>query len=349
MSEQEVSGRRWGRPRERRQDASEWKASPAGPTIFTQEELRMRVLVTGGAGFIGSNLVDAYLDEGHEVIIIDDLSTGKRENINPRATFYKMDIQDPRIEEVFREEKIELVNHHAAQIDVRRSIKDPIFDAKVNVVGLLNLLERSVKYRVKKFIFASSGGVVYGEGDTLPAKETHPLDPLSPYGITKLIAEHYLHYYHTTHHLDYTVLRYGNIYGPRQDPSGEAGVVAIFINNILKGKEPVIFGDGEQLRDYVYIEDAVRANLLCTTKGEGEVFNLGTGVGTSVNALLERIQEIMGTELQPTYKPRREGEIYRNYLDSTKAREILGWQTRVDLDEGLRRTVKFFMNADGSR
>lgn len=309
----------------------------------------MKVLVTGGAGFIGSNIVDAYLDKGYDVVIIDDLSTGKRENINPRATFYELDIQDEAIEEVFSKERIDIVNHHAAQIDVRSSIKDPIFDARINVIGLLNILERCVKYKIKKFIFASSGGVIYGEPETLPAKESHPLIPLSPYGITKLIAEHYLHYYYTIHQLDYTIFRYGNIYGPHQDPHGEAGVIAIFINALLNGRKPVIFGVGEQLRDYVYIEDIVRANLISTKiKGRG-IFNLGTGIGTSVNALLNRIQKIMGTDLKPIYRPKRAGEIYKNYLDSTRAREFLGWQAKVDLDEGLKRTIDFFVKNNDQR
>jgi UDP-glucose 4-epimerase len=302
----------------------------------------MKVLITGGAGFIGSNLVDGYLTEGYEVVVVDDLSTGKRENVNPKATFYEIDIQNPALEEVFKKEKIDIVNHHAAQIDVRRSVKDPIFDAKVNVIGLLNLLELCIKHDVKKFIFASSGGVIYGETENLPVKETHPLLPLSPYGITKMVAEHYLRYYYTVYNLNYTVLRYGNVYGPRQDPFGEAGVVAIFINNLLEGKEPVIFGDGEQLRDYIYVEDIVRANLLCTARGNADIFNLGTGIGTSVNLLLHKLQRIMGTDLQPIYKPPREGEIYKNYIDSDKAAKILGWEAKISLEEGLKRTVDFF-------
>lgn len=302
----------------------------------------MKILVTGGAGFIGSNLVDAYIKEGHEVIVVDDLSTGKLKNLNPEARFYRLDIQDPEIEGIFKEHKIDLVNHHAAQIDVRRSVSDPIYDAKINVLGLLNIIQNCIKYGVKKFILASSGGVLYGEPEILPAREDYPLIPLSPYGVTKLMAEKYLHYYHKIYGLDYTILRYSNVYGPRQDPFGEAGVIAIFINRLLKGEHPTIFGDGEQLRDYVYVADVTRANLLATTRGDGEAYNIGTGIATSVNDLLEKLQVIMGCHLDPVYETKRPGEIYRSYLDYRKVREGLGWEPEIGIDDGLRRTVEYF-------
>lgn len=302
----------------------------------------MNVLITGGAGFIGSNLVDGYLEKGHEVIVVDDLSSGKRQNLNSKTRFYQLDIQDQEIEKIFKEHEIYLVNHHAAQIDVRKSVSDPIFDAKINVFGLLNILENCIKYKVKKFILASSGGVLYGEPEDLPAREDYPLVPLSPYGVTKLMAEKYLHYYHQIHGLDYTILRYGNVYGPRQDPWGEAGVVAIFINKLLKREHPTIYGDGEQVRDYVYVGDVVRANLLATARESREAYNIGTGSPTSVNELLKRLQGIMGSDLDPIYEPKRSGEIYKNYVEAQKAKDGLGWEPEAEIDEGLRKTVEFF-------
>jgi UDP-glucose 4-epimerase len=302
----------------------------------------MKVLVTGGAGFIGSHVVDAYLKEGHEVAVVDNLSSGKEENINSKARFYHLDIQDPQIEKIFKEYHFDLVNHHAAQVDVRRSVTDPIFDAEVNVIGLLNILQNCVRFGVKRFIFASSGGVIYGEPATLPAKETFPLMPLSPYGVSKLMGEQYLHYYQVVHQLDFCILRYANVYGPRQDPSGEAGVVAIFISNLLNRDQPKIFGDGEQLRDYVYVGDVVRANLLAITRGTGEAFNIATGKATSVNRLLSLIQSMMGTDVKPIYCPKRPGEIYKNFLDINKAEALLGWRPKVPLSEGLKKTLDFF-------
>ncbi|HAV43633.1 TPA: UDP-glucose 4-epimerase [bacterium] len=302
----------------------------------------MNVLVTGGAGFIGSNLVDAYLGRGDDVVIVDDLSSGKKENINPKAKFYHLDIQDPGIEEIFKEHKIDLVNHHAAQIDVRKSVVDPILDARINIIGLLNILQNCIQYGTKKVIFASSGGVVYGEPEILPAREDYPLIPLSPYGVTKLTTEKYLYYYHNTYGLDYTILRYGNVYGPRQDPYGEAGVIAIFINKLLKRETPTIYGDGEQVRDYIYVGDVVKANLLVSAEGSTEAFNIGTGIPTSVNKLLKKVQGVMDCYLDPIYGPKRPGEIYRSYLECQKAKEYLGWTAEVGLEEGLKKTLEFF-------
>ncbi|RLD18419.1 MAG: UDP-glucose 4-epimerase [Caldiserica bacterium] len=301
----------------------------------------MRILVTGGAGFIASHIVDAYIEDGHDVIVIDNLSTGKRENLNKKAKFYEADIRDKRIEDIFKSEKIDIVNHHAAQIDVRKSVSNPIFDADVNIIGTLNLLENSRKYSVKKFIFASSGGVMYGECERNP-KEDDPALPLSPYGISKKVVEDYLRFYRYAYNLDYTVFRYGNVYGPRQDPHGEAGVVAIFSKAMLNNEDVFIFGDGEQLRDYVYVEDIVRANLIALSKGDGEVFNLGTGVSISVNELFKYLKEITGYKKEAIYKPPRLGELQKSKLNVKKAEEMLNWKAETTLREGLEKTVEYF-------
>jgi len=235
----------------------------------------MKILVTGGAGFIGSHVVDAYLELGHEVVVVDNLSSGSIENLNPKAKFYEMDIRDSDIEDLFKNEKPDVVNHHAAQMDVRKSVEDPIYDADVNIIGSLNLLQNCIKYGVKKFIFASTGGAIYGEQDYFPADEEHPTRPLSPYGVAKLTVEKYLYFYKEVHGLNYVVLRYANIYGPRQNPHGEAGVVAIFTSKMLKGEQPVINGDGFQTRDYTFVGDVVRANVLALSYEKSDVFNIG--------------------------------------------------------------------------
>jgi len=315
----------------------------------------VKILVTGGAGFIGSNIVDALVDEGHQVVVVDNLSSGKRENLNPAARFYELDICDPMLEEVFRQEKFDYVNHHAAQIDVRHSVADPVDDARTNILGLLNILENCRKHGVKGVIFASSGGVVYGEPSKLPATEKFPKGPQSPYGVSKLTSEFYLAYYAQVMNLPYIALRYANVYGPRQDPHGEAGVVAIFGQKMLRGETPVIYGDGEQLRDYVYVGDVVRANLLalkrlqeggiaCGTGGcaiNDFAYNIGTGEGTSVNRLFTLLKEITGFAGEPEYGPERKGELRKIYLDADKAARELNWDSQVDLREGLRRTMEY--------
>jgi len=310
------------------------------------------ILVTGGSGFIGSHVVDALISEGHRVVVVDDLSTGKEENLNPKAQFYRLDVCDPKLEEVFATEGVAYVNHHAAQIDVRRSVADPDEDARINILGLLNILENCIRHRVKGIIFASSGGVVYGEPDRLPVAEDHPKGPLSPYGVSKLASEYYLYFYHRVHGLPYIALRYGNVYGPRQDPHGEAGVVAIFTGRMLKRQDPIIFGDGKQLRDYVFVEDAAKANLLAMRALErsasppssidDRAYNIGTGIGTSVNELFAQLKEITGFQGDPVYGPERKGELQKIFLDVSKAKEELGWKPSVSLAEGLRRTVEFF-------
>ncbi|MBI3399622.1 MAG: SDR family oxidoreductase [Deltaproteobacteria bacterium] len=304
----------------------------------------MRILVTGGAGFIGSHIVDAYLQEGHEVTVVDDLSTGKKENINPNARFFKADIYAEYIENIFKQGRFDVINHHAAQIDVRKSVADPVFDARVNILGLLNLLQTCMKYGVKKFIFASTGGAIYGEQKEFPAQESHPTQPLSPYGIAKLAGEHYLFFYKKAYGLHSTILRYANVYGPRQDPHGEAGVVAIFAQKLLKGEQPVINGDGMQTRDFVYVGDVVRANILSLSCNEGEVFNIGTGKETTIHQLFKALVNSTGVRFQEKYGPPKSGEQKRSVIDFTKANKKLGWSPIISCEDGLRKTVDYFRN-----
>jgi UDP-glucose 4-epimerase len=304
----------------------------------------MNILVTGGAGFIGSHVVDAYIELGHNVIVIDNLLTGSIDNLNPKAKFYKLDIRDDRVEQVFKMEKIEVVNHHAAQMDVRKSVEDPIYDADVNIIGSLKLLQFSIKYGVKKFIFASTGGAIYGEQDYFPADEEHPTRPLSPYGVSKLAIEKYLYFYKEVHGLNYVVLRYANIYGPRQNPHGEAGVVAIFTSKMLKGEQPVINGDGFQTRDYTYVGDVVRANVLALNYDKSDVFNVGTGLETDVNTLFRKLKILTGSNCEEYHGPAKPGEQRRSVISYDKIYKTLGWKPEVSLDEGLMLTVEFFKN-----
>ena len=303
----------------------------------------MKVLVTGGAGFIGSHVVDLFIQAGHSVVVVDDLSTGHERNLNPKAGFYKMDIRDPRLVEVLAAEQLEVISHHAAQMDVRKSVADPLFDADVNIRGTLNLLEAARRAGVRKFIHISSGGTVYGEPRYLPCDEAHPINPLCPYGISKHTAEHYLYLYQALYGLDYTVFRYPNVYGPRQEPNGEAGVIAIFSGLMLHGRPVIIYGDGEQLRDYVYVTDCARANLLAAAPGSPNgIYNLGSGIGTSVNQLFASLKHITAYPLDASYAPPRPGEIYKIYLDSRLAQRGLGWVPSLSLAEGLQQTVDFF-------
>jgi UDP-glucose 4-epimerase len=304
----------------------------------------MKVLVTGGAGFIGSHVVDAFLEAGHEVVVVDDLSTGRESNLNPRARFYKMDIRDPALIAVFERERPEVVNHHAAQMDVRKSVADPLFDADVNVRGTLNLLECSRRTGARKFIHISTGGAVYGEPEYVPCDEDHPINPVCQYGVSKHVGEHYLYVYHDLYGLDYAVLRYANVFGPRQDPHGEAGVVAIFIGRMLAGEPVTIFGGGEQERDFIYVADCARANLLAAAPGPAAsgIFNVGSGVGTSVNLLFSMLQNIVRYSHRPQLGPPRPGETFKIFLDSRRAQARLGWQPTVSLEAGLSRTVAYF-------
>lgn len=307
----------------------------------------MKVLVTGGAGFIGSHVVDGLLKEGYQVVVVDNLSSGQERNLNPRATFYRLDICDPALGEVFTKERPDYVNHHAAQIDLRRSVREPLYDAQVNILGSLNLLENSIRFGVKKFIYSSSGGAVYGEPEYLPCDEDHPVKPLAPYGASKHTVEHYLYLYGQNFGLKYTILRYGNVYGPRQDPYGEAGVVAIFTQQMLDGRPVTIYGTGDQERDFVYVGDCVRANLLAMENGDGQIYNLGCGLGISVNRIFASLKGITGYQKEALYGPPKVGETFRIYLAIGRAEKELGWQPQVELEEGLARTVRHFRGDDG--
>jgi UDP-glucose 4-epimerase len=303
----------------------------------------MKVLVTGGAGFIGSHVVDTYLEHGHEVVVVDDLSTGRASNLNPRATFYEMDIRSPQLGEIFERERPQVVNHHAAQMSVRISVAQPLFDAGVNVLGSLNLLECARRYGVERVIYISSGGAVYGEPVYVPCDEAHPVDPICPYGVSKHTVEHYLHLYRVNYGLSYIVLRYPNVYGPRQDPRGEAGVVAIFAGRMLDGQPVVIYGDGTQQRDFVFVADCAQANLLALDPArEAGIYNLGSGRGTSVNEIFQAMAAITGYSQLAQYAPAKLGETYRIWLNSDKARRALGWSPTLDLEAGLAKTVDYF-------
>jgi len=305
----------------------------------------VKILVTGGAGFIGSHIVDAYVAAGHSVEVVDNLSNGHRENLNPKAVFHELDITTPGLAGIFERGKFDMVNHLAAQASVSISVKDPALDARVNILGAVNLLENCVKTGVRKFIFASSGGTVYGPTDRLPAVETQPFDASSPYGVSKVATELYLRVYSSVHKLKYTALRYSNVYGPRQDPHGEAGVVAIFSRKMLSGGKPVIFGDGLYLRDYVYVGDVVDANVRALERGDNDAFNIGTGTRTSTNEVFAVIKELTGFAGAEEHVPDRPGDLRDSCLDSRKAGEILGWKPRTSLREGLRETVEWFRRA----
>ena len=304
----------------------------------------MKTLITGGAGFIGSHVADEMVKQGLDVAVVDDLSSGSKENLNAEAVFYEMDIASPKLHEVFEQERPDVVHHLAAQISVADSVRNPVKDAMINVVGSVNLLENCVRYGVKKIIFSSSGGTVYGATEQLPAVEDLPFSAMSPYGVTKICMEYYLPFYKTEHGLDYTVLRYANVYGPRQDPHGEAGVVAIFAQAMLSGKTPTINGDGKYVRDYVYAGDVARANYLAVDRGPSDAFNIGTGESTDVNQLYAMIADAVGFHEKPLSGPHRAGDLRRNFLDVSKAARFLGWQPQVQLQQGLEQTVKFFRN-----
>uniref|UniRef100_A0A7V0Z7N4 NAD-dependent epimerase/dehydratase family protein n=1 Tax=candidate division WOR-3 bacterium TaxID=2052148 RepID=A0A7V0Z7N4_UNCW3 len=303
----------------------------------------MKILVTGGAGFIGSHVVDAYLKAGHSVVIIDDLSTGDIKNVNPNATFIEKDITDPGIEEIFKKFEFDVVNHHAAQINVRRSLEDPLFDANVNIMGSLNLLNLSARFNVKRFIFASSGGAIYGEPEKFPITEEFKPEPLSPYGVAKLTVENYIKVFSHLYGFDYVILRYSNVYGPRQISKSEAGVISIFINQILENKECFVNGDGNQVRDYVYIGDVVRANLSALNACPG-YFNIGTGVETSVNDLLDILRRILNKEIIHQHRAPIPGEVFKNVLDFSKAKSAFNWSPETPLIKGIELTYRYFYN-----
>ncbi len=302
----------------------------------------MKILVTGGAGFIGSHVVDSYIEEGHSVVVVDDLSSGTQDNIHPKAVFHQIDIRTPELIKVFEREHIDVVNHHAAQMDVRRSVADPAFDASVNVLGAVNLFELAREHKVKRIIFASTGGAIYGEQEQFPATENHPLRPLSPYGITKLCTEKYLDYYYQVHGIHSVVLRYANIYGPRQNPHGEAGVVAIFSSKLIRKEQTVINGDGAQTRDYTYVSDVVRANVLALGIEGSVVYNIGTGIETDVNTVFRILRDRLAPDAKEHHGPAKTGEQRRSVISCAKIRRERKWEPEVALADGLQQTADYF-------
>jgi len=307
----------------------------------------MKILVTGGAGFVGSNLVDSLIEKNHEVVVVDNLSTGKKENLNGKAKFYEVGIRDPKISEIFEEERPEAVFHLAAQISVRESVKDPKKDAKINVLGSLNVIQSFIEHFESdisraKFIFTSTGGAIYGDTEEIPTPEDYLAFPVSPYGIHKLTVEKLLNYYNKEKGLPFTTLRLGNVYGPRQDPLGEAGVVAIFTNQFLEGKQPVIYGDGEQTRDFVYVEDVVKAHLLALKECKNEIFNVGTSYETSINEIFHALKKITDSDMEGKHGKAKPGEQRRSCLSSSKIKKELGWSPKYDLYQGLKKTVEWF-------
>ncbi|MHB1414413.1 MAG: NAD-dependent epimerase/dehydratase family protein [Chloroflexota bacterium] len=302
----------------------------------------MKILVTGGAGFIGSHVAEAYAKAGHDVVVVDDLSTGKADNLPANIPLHRVDIRSTSLQEVFETERPEVVNHHAAQMSVNVSVREPRRDADINISGSLNLIDCCLRYDVKKFVYISTGGAAVGEPQYLPVDEAHPVNPLCPYGVTKHTVEHYLFLYRQMTGLDYTILRYPNVYGPRQDPLGEAGVIAIFAGQMLRGEQVRINGSGEQERDYVHVSDLARANIFALAAPAGEMYHTGSGIGTSVNQLFSMLAEITGYQREPFHGPSLPGEVFKIYLDSRKVERDLGWQAAVGLAAGLRQTVNWF-------
>jgi UDP-glucose 4-epimerase len=305
----------------------------------------MNIVLTGGAGFIASHIAEAYLQKGHNVIIIDNLSTGQRENIPSEATFIECDVTDQKaVESIFHNYSVDVINHHAAQINVRASTDDPTFDARVNILGSLNLYEVALKHNVKKIIFSSTGGAIYGEINGEAPTESYYERPLSPYGISKLSNEKYLDYYHKVHGIQYVVLRYSNVYGPRQNAKGEAGVVAIFSKMMLNKEQPTIFGDGSQTRDYLYVKDAVQANVLALEENVQGVFNCATNTTTSVNQVFQEIRQQTGSDCEQLHAPRKLGEVQNSVCSYEKIHRELGWSPQYDVARGLQETVDWFKN-----
>ncbi|MBO8170320.1 MAG: GDP-mannose 4,6-dehydratase [Bacillaceae bacterium] len=299
------------------------------------------VLVTGGLGFIGSHVVDGLIEDGYRVAVVDNLMTGKKEYAHPKARYYEIDIRDrQRLTQVFKQEKPQYIIHLAGQSSVAVSIENPVADADINIMGTLNLLELAREWKVRKFVYSSSAAI-YGEPVTLPIREDHRIKPLSFYGLSKFVPEEYIRLYHELYGLSYTSFRYANVYGPRQDPFGEGGVISIFIGKLLRGERPVIFGDGEQTRDFVYVKDVARANILALKKTESAVVNLSTRKQTSVNQLVQLLSELTGTEFKPEYAEERPGDIYHSYLDQQEIESYLGWTPQFELREGLRETIRY--------
>ena len=310
----------------------------------------LKILVTGGAGFIASHLVDRLIAEGHRVIVVDNLSAGEKKNVNPKAVFYKVDICDLKdLEEVFKKERPEIVDHHAAHVNVRKSVEMPVYDANINILGSLNLCELSKKYQIRKFIYVSTGGAVYGEPKNLPVQETSPIEPLCQYGVSKHTVEHYLYVFYKLYDLNYTVLRYSNVYGPRQSPHGEAGVVAIFSELLLQNIRPTIFGDGSKTRDYVYVDDIVSANIIVIgDAGSGGIYNLGWGKEVSDLDVFNTVKRALASNIEPIFGQKRPGEIDHISLDSSKAQNDLGWKPKVTFDEGIKLATQYYRKHKGT-
>jgi UDP-glucose 4-epimerase len=302
----------------------------------------MRILITGGAGFIGSNIADSYILEGHEVLIVDNLSAGRFEFINSKAHFRNITIQSEKLTAVFEEFQPEIINHHAAHIDLRKSVQYPLIDADTNINGTLNILSHAQKYRVKKIIFASTGGAIYGDPNSLPVNEEYPPKPLSPYGVNKLAAEHYLRVWNELYGLDYTILRYANVFGPRQNPKGEAGVVAIFSIAMIRGVQPVIFGDGSKTRDYVFVGDVVKANCLALSQASKQIINIGNGIQISDLMVFENVKSALDSKLNPIFGEVRPGEALHIALDIKKASSDLKWRPSISFQEGVKQTASFY-------
>ena len=319
------------------------------------------ILITGGAGFIGSHLTDGLIKNGYKVIVIDNLSTGKKENLNPKAKFYKIDILSLKIAEIFKKENPLAVFHLAAQINLRKSVENPILDAKINILGSLNIIQNFInnsKFKIQnsKFIFSSTGGAIYGDANIIPTPENYSAKPISPYGIAKLSIDNYLYYYKKVFNLNFVSLRYPNVYGPRQNSKGEAGAVAIFCDKILKGEKAIINGNGKQTRDYIYIDDIVEANILALEKKAQGIFNVGTGKEISVNELFEKIvknlpdaclpnrrgSQVSGKKIQAEHGPAKKGEQKRSCLNSNKIKQKLGWKNKIDLEKGLKKTIDWY-------
>lgn len=305
--------------------------------------MRKNILVTGGAGFIGSHLVDRLIKDGHKVVVIDNLSTGKKKNVNPKARFYKLDIRDPKIAKVFQKERPETVFHFAAHIEARDSVESPISDADINILGSLNILKNCREYGVKKIIFSSSGGEIYGDTKKIPTPEKYQPNPISPYGVGKLAVEKYLDAYFKLFKIPYIALRYGNIYGPRQNPHGEAGVVAIFTNKMLKNENPVIHGNGRQTKDYIFIDDAIDATILSFEKGFKGILNIATGKETSVLEIFYLIKKLTDSRVKEKHIPFPSCGFKRGCLSISKAKKELNWKPKYDLDSGIRKTVDWFV------
>ncbi len=308
----------------------------------------MKILVTGGAGFIGSHCADEFLNQGHDVVVVDNLSSGKRQNVPERAKFYHVDIRDEALGEIMADEGPDVICHHAAQVSVRDSVDDPVMDAEINIIGGIKLANLAITSGTKRIIFSSTGGAIYGEQEEFPASESHPLRPLSPYGVAKLSFEKYLDYYRQVFGLQYCILRYANIYGPRQDPFGEAGVVAIFTERFLDGKQPIINGDGRQTRDFVYVGDVARANSMVLDLEGSHCFNIGTGKETTINTIFGILKDLTGSQAEEVHGPEKQGEQRRSVISPKLVRESIGWKPEVFLKEGLSRTVEYFRNVNNS-